>query len=500
MPLDTINLGSVANDGTGDDARTGGSKINAAIERLNAGGPIPVTATGTSTARTLANRFAFTVHVEDMGAVGDGSTDDSEAIQAAIDLVASRGGGDVLFGPSKYALETGLTVRSSNVRLIGRGFDVRHDVGTAENETTVLLWNGTDSADNTVVDIGPTEGASAQYLVGCAVKGLAIWCEGKAGRGLHVRSVRYGDFEVSGRGAKTYLYDFGCATTLGEATDLQHCRIRLYGNQATYTGVGFHVYGAGSGNFSLNHDVQVQIRHSDADAIVLDSCDNNTFQLLRAQRTGGGTGEGIILNGAATSAVCRANTFHRVTSTAGLIARGTSSFTVASHDNIIFDYDKENGIPDPTIETGAELIWRSNTTNRWNYHDVMTAGAYRIGGTEVLKGATETWTPTVSASSGTITTATINVARFTRVGPLIFYTLGITMTDNGTGSGVLRATLPSAAAYAAAGAGYHTTSGFGLATNLSPSSDVLNIVRSSNASYPVATGEAIRVSGFYMAA
>jgi hypothetical protein len=43
-----------------------------------------ITATGSNTARTLANRFADVVNVKDFGAVGDGVADDSAAFDAAI--------------------------------------------------------------------------------------------------------------------------------------------------------------------------------------------------------------------------------------------------------------------------------------------------------------------------------------------------------------------------------------------------------------------------------
>jgi hypothetical protein len=63
-----------------------------------------VTATGSTTARTLANRFADVVNVKDFGAVGDGIADDTEAIQDAIDHVNLNGGGTVFFPSGVYGI------------------------------------------------------------------------------------------------------------------------------------------------------------------------------------------------------------------------------------------------------------------------------------------------------------------------------------------------------------------------------------------------------------
>jgi hypothetical protein len=64
-----------------------------------------VTATGSTTARTLANRFADVVNVKDFGAVGNGVTDDSLAFIASIAALSSEGG-EIIIPAGNYVLNT----------------------------------------------------------------------------------------------------------------------------------------------------------------------------------------------------------------------------------------------------------------------------------------------------------------------------------------------------------------------------------------------------------
>lgn len=65
-----------------------------------------------ATARTVQSKLRDFVSVKDFGAVGDGVTNDTAAIQAAIDYVASLGGGQVFFPPvTGYYLVTGLALK-----------------------------------------------------------------------------------------------------------------------------------------------------------------------------------------------------------------------------------------------------------------------------------------------------------------------------------------------------------------------------------------------------
>lgn len=111
--------------------------------------------------RALANWPNNTVSVLDFGAVGDGVTDDTVAIQAAINAVSTAGGGTVRIPAGSYKLssqattlikngldggETGdtqaycLSIPSANIRLVGDG---------VESE---LLGAWTYSASDTVLD------------------------------------------------------------------------------------------------------------------------------------------------------------------------------------------------------------------------------------------------------------------------------------------------------------------------------------------------------------
>nr|DAK03900.1 MAG TPA: tail spike protein [Caudoviricetes sp.] len=83
-------------------------------------GQAPVTATGTTTARKIKDRFSDEVNVRDFGAKGDGVTDDTAVMQIAIDILAKLGGGSLYFPPGVFLQSSTLTLRSK-VILRGAG-------------------------------------------------------------------------------------------------------------------------------------------------------------------------------------------------------------------------------------------------------------------------------------------------------------------------------------------------------------------------------------------
>lgn len=71
-----------------------------------------------STARTVEDKLRETVSVKDFGAVGDGVTNDTPAIQAAIDSLGAAGGTVFIDNGMRCLIDTALTVKP-NVSLVG---------------------------------------------------------------------------------------------------------------------------------------------------------------------------------------------------------------------------------------------------------------------------------------------------------------------------------------------------------------------------------------------
>jgi hypothetical protein len=100
--------------------------------RLLAGGAAGATAAGLLAAdparaqEPVDDRYVLRermpLNVKDYGALGNGSTDDTAACQAAIDAAAAAGGGAVFFPTGNYIINGGLTVPANKaIRLFGAG-------------------------------------------------------------------------------------------------------------------------------------------------------------------------------------------------------------------------------------------------------------------------------------------------------------------------------------------------------------------------------------------
>lgn len=109
-----------------------------------------------------------------------------------------------------------------------------------------------------------------------------------------------------------------------------------------------------------------------------------------------------------------------------------------------------------------------------------------------------TWTPTIAAASGTITSYTLTTANYTRVGRQVTINIVLTITNAGTGTGALTATLPFAnGAAVSCGAGRENAlTGFILQAYVNATSSLVNIFNYANGTV-IATNAQVRVSVTY---
>jgi hypothetical protein len=118
----------------------------AGVAGINASA-LAVTATGATAARTLAAVAADAVSVEDYGAVGDGVTDDTASLAAAV-----ASGRPVRLGPNVYAVKGQWTIGVSTVLLGVPGKSILRRIGQSGNGAFISVQGGNFCAEGVTFD------------------------------------------------------------------------------------------------------------------------------------------------------------------------------------------------------------------------------------------------------------------------------------------------------------------------------------------------------------
>lgn len=129
---------------------------------------LSVTATGSTTARPLADRFAEVFNVKDYGATGNGSTNDTTALQAAATACRLAGGGIVDLPPGTYIVDQAVLLGSNTiVRGCGAASIIKaHQsafVGTNAGNNCYLLRNYNHAVSSLTDEKIVVEGITFQY-------------------------------------------------------------------------------------------------------------------------------------------------------------------------------------------------------------------------------------------------------------------------------------------------------------------------------------------------
>jgi hypothetical protein len=137
---------------------TSGQQTDAALVTYNEGGAGAVT-------YTVRAKLQQTVSVKDFGAVGNGITDDTAAIQAAINSLSTTGG-KVYLPANTYKITAPLTNTKSGVSLFGDG-SAATIISNSQTGDAIVFGNGTDE------------------LTQCQITGIKIQGSATSGRGFY---------------------------------------------------------------------------------------------------------------------------------------------------------------------------------------------------------------------------------------------------------------------------------------------------------------------------
>lgn len=298
----------------------------------------------------------------------DGSTNDGATIQAAINSLSAKGGNILLWTKgTNYCNDTTAITNAGkpNVTLIAQGQgNVGHEAGSQYTQCPIsLVWNG--SAGGTMITFtAPVgSGATAQWLNGGGLNGLCLFGNGIVNYDIIVASQYHGLYE------NLYLDgalagDLGLTDDATLTTDIPDDQFNTFSN--IYINAAFQANSYGLvinytvANASLNNFYGMDITFTTGGAGIQDNGgDNNHFYGTRIFRNAG-TGAAVDLSENTTVPyTTNSETFYGLSTNAPIIARGTTSFPgkTPTYGNTIYDLDKGNGTPDPTIETGATITW-----------------------------------------------------------------------------------------------------------------------------------------------
>lgn len=328
---------------------------------------------------TVTPSAAIIYNVHDYGALGDGLTDDTAAIQLAINTAHLAGGGIVFFpepAGGAYIVNGTLGLTDyENIELVGA--TASNNQYAAPTGVVLLRAAGTGAMLTWQMLGAPTS------LRGCAIRNLVFDCNGLATTGLLLGSIYGGLFDNVMVWAPTVVGIDLAADNAAGSLGFQRNTLSRIATRCVDVGstnaipMRWRSQGAGDPNVSLNYFENVILYHENG--VGLDAGDSDSNLVVGLETTnggGGGTGVGILLRGSNTlnAGHCRDNQFYNCQPTTGVQAQATGLVTPSQKN--MFVVNEGNLVPAPIIDPGALLTWLDINEK---YGLDLALGAYGLG-------------------------------------------------------------------------------------------------------------------------
>lgn len=521
-------------------------------------GTVPLIAWMNGVNKSLATLVYPQVNVSTYGAKGDGVTDDTEAIQAAIDENQTS---EIWFPHGTYLCSSAILLTDTNGHnfqgaLVGQNATLTFSNAGNAADTDAAMQNGLQayptlnssggdiSGMNDVIlrglsIVGPLHGAGLRlansikttienckfsenrYGVAqeCSIETRYAWCyfqdSKNAGIGF-ICSSNASIWYASGSPTTTYWNDsplvMGCGFSNNDLTQgLAHILDHGSKSESVRTFISNFFYSNISGGGAFTSTQYGYLGRS-CNPVFQGNWFENINYPVRVLTTnaneGGGNITGVagaepagtypmtdIPDGFSYAGRFTGNQFFR-----GLIDLNLTGFTggpcyVGQNQSGLM---QAGGVHLYSIEAGSQMIVDAGDTvfapvGAYSYKS-LTFEQYTNLAAEWV-----TYSPTVSAGSGTITTSTVNAAKYLRRAHDVLIRLDVTIVTNGTGAGYVDITLP----FAVAGNGSvivgreTVTTGFILQGRCLTNS--VRVYFGDN-TYPAVSGSRLLLSGVYEAA
>ncbi len=165
-----------------------------AVSAVNDSGSYLASGTG-AVSRSVSSKLGEIVSVKDFGAVGDGVTDDTAAIQAAIASVPATYAGNIKFGPFPVKITSPLLVDKSWLTLdLDGGAIYQATVDTDAIQLAKAVPGGSERRNITVKNgyiisgTGSGNGINADTSLNMTLENLTIWSGSTSGKGIWLKT------------------------------------------------------------------------------------------------------------------------------------------------------------------------------------------------------------------------------------------------------------------------------------------------------------------------
>jgi hypothetical protein len=357
--------------------------------------------------RLISDGFGDFISVKDFGAIGDGVTDDTVAIQAALTALTASGGGVLNFPKGTYIVSSALVINAP-IRLQGDGAGyISWGAYPTATIGTTIKYTGSASTSLKVITFLDINGGSS------GIRDIAIDCNNLAGYGCSLEGIAGGEFSNLTVLKFTYVGVVLQAGTSGLTTCSWNSFTNLRINPGSVSTGKAALWLRGTptlANACHNTFVNTQINFIGSQSgIILGCCDNNYFAMTFIYCPSSGvTGYGVELDILESTGFPIANVFTHLQSS----VRGWYQPAATVNNNYVYAYMQDNAQPLPELSANASLItyfdnmifnFTATIGTGWSGGTPTFVGTYTVSGRTVNIKLIISGTAVVAGANATVT-------------------------------------------------------------------------------------------------